>query len=357
MLKMTRRAALLGAASFLAACVQRGQIHMFEPTNEADMVPVMVATNRARTEGEAIYSGQRASGMNYSEITVSVPPAHETGRIELAFSRADPNKHFGVTNIRHFDRASEFSTHVGRRARALPAQDREAVVFVHGFNTQFPEALYRLGQMMHDFGATAVPVLFSWPSGGDPSEYLYDRDSVLFARDALETLLDQLESSDIRRIQLIGHSMGSQLIVEALRQKAIRSGGQLWSKLDGVVLASPDIDIDVFAQQASEIGTLPQPFVIMTSDRDRALLLSEWISSSRARLGSVSDQSQLAALAITLVDTSQHGDTLSTNHFTGLNSPAMIAFLKGLRNSRISQSTLPPGVQLPASLWNGDYPF
>ncbi|WP_420859872.1 alpha/beta hydrolase [Marivivens marinus] len=349
---LTRRAVLLGGVSLVAACAPRGQITVLPALDTADKVDVLVATNRAPVETRALFSGNRSTVTHYAEITVSVPPRHRTGEVEIHRRRADARKHFGITGAERLSDARAFGARVARRALDLPAGQREAVVYVHGFNTNFPEALYRLGQMVHDFGVEGVPVLFSWPSGGEAGDYLYDRDSVLFARDSLEELLTQLDQSQVNRITLIGHSMGSQLIMETLRQRAIRRQG-LWSKLTGVILVAPDIDVDLFTRQALEIGTLPQPFIVMTSDKDRALQLSEWVSSSRARLGTVTSSAAVAALPVTVIDTSSEADRFGGNHSTGLSSPAMIALIRGLRENEITESPLPGGgggVALPAIL-------
>jgi len=345
----SRRGFLLCSSSFVAACAARGEIDAMNPAVATQVVDILVASNRARVASESIFSGERSVRMNFAQLGVSIPAAHRVGELEVARRRADPRRHFGVTSVLDLPDAQAFSAQIARRALALPSAQREAVVYVHGFNTRFAEALYRLAQMYHDFQATGIPILYSWPSSGNADDYLYDRDSVLFARDELESLLDRLENSQIDRIQLIGHSMGSHLIVETLRQRAIRRNGQLWSKLNGVILISPDIDIDVFKRQAEEIGQLPQPFVIFTSNRDRALQLSQWISASRTRLGSVSDRSALAALQVTVIDTTDEASRLGLNHMTGATSPAMISILSGLRNSRITESVLPPsyGTAIP----------
>lgn len=344
MTSLTRRSLLAGMPLFLAGCAERATIQTMGLAATATQLDILVATNRAKSaNGSEIYGSQRANGMNYGEIGVSVPASHKPGQVETPRrGPANPNTHFGVTNAREFDTEVAFSARIAERALALAPAQREAVIFVHGFNNTFPEALYRFGQMTYDFRVSGLPVLFSWPSGGDAKTYLYDRDSVLFARDGLEALLDRLERSQVNRIQIIAHSMGSQLVVETLRQKSIRTGGTLWSKLEGVVLISPDIDVDVFAAMATEIGRLPQPFVVMTSERDRALQLSEFLAAGRARLGTESDSAVLMTLPITVIDTSAEGTVLGANHMTGVSSPAMIAFLQGLRDSRITQTVLAP---------------
>jgi esterase/lipase superfamily enzyme len=61
--------------------------------------------------------------------------------------------------------------------------------------------------------------------------------------------------------------------METLRQIAIDGRSGLLGRIGTVVLILPDPDVDVFRAQALRIGALPQPFLIVTSPRDRVLAL------------------------------------------------------------------------------------
>jgi esterase/lipase superfamily enzyme len=95
----------------------------------------------------------------------------------------------------------------------------ETLLFVHGYNNTLSEAMYRLAQIQTDFDTGMPGVLFSWPSAGDPRGYIYDRDSVLFARDDLTAVLRQLTSGPGDKVFLLAHSMGSSLVMETGRPR------------------------------------------------------------------------------------------------------------------------------------------
>jgi esterase/lipase superfamily enzyme len=57
----------------------------------------------------------------------------------------------------------------------------------------------------------------------------------------------------------------------AMREKSIPA------KVRNVVLASPDIDIDVFRRQFIEMVPKRPRFTIFTSTRDKALGVSRWL--------------------------------------------------------------------------------
>ncbi len=95
---------------------------------------------------------------------------------------------------------------------------------MHGYNTRFEEAVYRLAQIAHDAGAPVVPVLFTWPSRGKLFDFVYDRESATYSRDGLETVLQAMvKDPNVREISILAHSMGNFVAVEAIRQMAIRT--------------------------------------------------------------------------------------------------------------------------------------
>lgn len=348
---LNRRAFLLTSIATVAACAPRGELTSIRPDQSGTDVDLLVATNREPAENGIGFSSTRSPKTHFAGFRVSVPEDHKIGQVELPRRRHDPRKHFSIVSGDTFSSERAFANEIANRVQRLPLERREAILYIHGYNVTFSESLFRLGQLVHDFEINGVPLLFSWPSEGEGSGYLYDRDSALIARDTLEALLDVLNRSQVQRIQIIAHSMGSHLLMETLRQRAIRNNGRLWSKLEGIVLVAPDIDIDLFTKQTKEIGNLPQPFIIMASDQDRALLLSEFVSGSRARLGLIASDPALAALPVTVIDTSEHAERFGANHDTALSSPAIISLIRGIQNSQIAEDSLPAGrVALPAWL-------
>ena len=88
--------------------------------------------------------------------------------------------------------------------------------------------------------------------------------------------------------------MGNWVTVEALRQIKI-SANKLprIEKLGAVVLAAPDIDIDVFKAQMRRFGKPRKPFFIIVSRDDKALRFSDFIAGGKERLGSYTNDAEL----------------------------------------------------------------
>jgi esterase/lipase superfamily enzyme len=120
--------------------------------------------------------------------------------------------------------------------------------------------------------------------------------------------------------------MGTWVTMEALRQLAITGDRDLGGRLGDVVLASPDIDVDVFKSQMQRYGKPRKPFVLLLSDDDRALKLSGILAGARPRLGGYADARDLAEYGVTVVDLSGiGGDRL--NHTKFAENPVLVRLL------------------------------
>lgn len=204
------------------------------------------------------------------------------------------------------------------------------MIYVHGYNNNLSEAVYRHAQIAYDFGMSGPQVTFSWSSAAEPLGYAYDRDSVAIARDQLELLIVSLATRQPRRIVLLAHSIGSLLLVEVLRQMAIGGKAHLFKRFAAVALMSPDIDVDLFKAQVERIQPLPQPFAIFVSKTDKALRLSAGITGKSARLGSTADITELQGMGFTVFDLSTFTDGAAGDHFAAVSSPTAIALLGGI---------------------------
>jgi esterase/lipase superfamily enzyme len=311
----------------LVGCGERSEIVVVPPLDGATVHQVLFATNRAANG--RLFGAARSSETTYGIVNVSVPPEHEVGVVEYPGHSAKGQASFGIVDAATTKDPTAFEQLLQQQVALRPKGRRRAVVFVHGYNNTFAEALYMNTQIIHDYKSQDIPILFSWPSAGENLGYLQDRDSVMFSRSALETVLEQIDGSGIESFVIVAHSIGSQLVMEALRQHAIRNKGTQWPKLDGVVLVSPDIDIEMFEQQRADMGGLPKPFVVIGSGNDRLLALSGVINGNSVRLGMVEDASILANADATVVSSSFATHLFSANHTTAFASPEMIALLKG----------------------------
>ncbi len=352
----TRRAVLVGlTGAAVSACAPRGMIALVPGSaGVGEPRTVFVGTTRAAADGGP-FLAERSPDISYARYVVSIPPAHVPGQIEHpGRDSLDPARHFVTLQEDRFVSAAAFRTQLAPDLRALALGQRDAVIYVHGFNNTFADGVYRIAQIGHDLKVPAVTVHYSWPSAGTPLNYGYDRDSVLFARDGLQTLIEEVRAAGAEHVILVAHSMGALLAMETLRQIEIGGTGSARRLVDAVVLFSPDIDIGLFREQALRIGNLPEPFVIFTSRRDRALTLSARLTGQKlARLGNLQDLSQVAELDVLVMDVSAFGDGSAMNHFAAVKSPALISLFSAvgtldtsLGNDQAGRTGLFPGTVL-----------
>jgi esterase/lipase superfamily enzyme len=119
--------------------------------------------------------------------------------------------------------------------------------------------------------------------------------------------------------------------MESLRQMAIRDG-KVNPKINNVILASPDIDIDVFARQFTELGPNHPKFTVFVSQDDRALSASRLISGDVLRLGAIDPsaepyRSKLEKAGINVFDLTKVKSGDSLNHGKFAESPEIVQLI------------------------------
>jgi esterase/lipase superfamily enzyme len=332
MVSIRKLAAIFVCVALLGGCAG-GQSHNMlnattaEPQAIAGTHRILVATTRERSQqaGE-VFSGARGDGLSFARVDVTVPGVHVSGRLEEPSNgaRRDAAKHFAAGEIAVFPDPDGF---VAAARKSLVDTQGRALVFIHGYRTPFDGSAYRAAQIIHDSGYKGTPVLFSWASTGRTVDYIYDNNSATIARDGLEQTLRLLRQAGAKRIDIVAHSMGNWLTMEALRQIVIANDRMITDSLGDVVLASPDIDVDVFKSQLQRIGKRDRPFFVLVSRDDRALLLSSIIAGNRPRVGDYDKDSDIAALGVVVIDVSalSSGDRL--NHARFADNPVLVQLL------------------------------
>ena len=172
---------------------------------------------------------------------------------------------------------------------------KEVFLYVHGYNNTFEEAALRMSQIWHFMGRVGVPVIYSWPAGssGLLRGYTHDRESGEFTNTHLKQFLrDIIASDDVNKLNLIAHSRGTDVLATALKElhieyRAIGKNTREELKIGQLVLAAPDIDLDVFLERfgAENLGFVPEQLTVYVSPKDKAIGLSTWLFGSAKRLG------------------------------------------------------------------------
>jgi esterase/lipase superfamily enzyme len=187
--------------------------------------------------------------------------------------------------------------------RQMMDGQRDTVMFVHGFNTTFEEALIsgaRLKRGLAQRGLDVNLVVFTWPSEGEALpfvSYFRDREDAKASGPALgrafvrvKEYIDALSPADLcqQRIHVVAHSMGNYLLRHALQYVIGRGTNNLSRLCDQIIMAAPDEDEDGF-EHDHKLALLPRiarGVTVYFSRLDRALLASDITKNQPDRLGS-----------------------------------------------------------------------
>lgn len=187
----------------------------------------------------------------------------------------------------------QFHEEIGRRL-ALTGR-KEAYIFIHGYHNTFESPMFVMAGLWHFLGRQGIPIVYSWPSGGESplQGYTYDRESGEFTICHLKNFLQVLASCpELEKIHVISHSRGTDIATSALGEliseiRAARKSPHQELKLGHFILAAPDLDMEVAIQRfATKRLALETDRVTMyVSEKDRAIGLSDWLFSTQRRLG------------------------------------------------------------------------
>jgi esterase/lipase superfamily enzyme len=281
------------------------------------VVRVFYGTDRkaaASPKTETFYGSERTE-LQIGTCDVSIPRDHRMGAMErpsvlkLEFTE-DPNRHIVIQDISPLD-DKEFYKRVQQRADK--AAESQAFVFVHGFGTSFAEAARRTAQLSYDLGFDGVPMCFSWPSKGEISEIAYqsDYDSARAGAADLKRFLENLKArTTIKHVHLIAHSMGNQVLTDALSEIALAGTSTQSFHCDQLILAAPDLDAAVFAKEiVPHMRAVANRVTLYASRNDMALSYSQTLHQNLPRAGMAGD-ALVVIPGIDTIDVSQIDSSL-----------------------------------------------
>lgn len=213
--------------------------------------------------------------VGYCDVTI--PPNHAKGRLEspswLKMEwKQDERKHVILQSIEP-DQEESYFNNLAQRLK--DSSKNEVLVFIHGYNVTFADAVRRTAQLYHDLEFPGVPLCYSWPSSGTLTGYTHDEATVGWTVAHLEKFLADIhQRSKAQKIHLIAHSMGNRALVGALERLVLRDKNA-GDYLGQIVLAAPDVDSGELSNRyIPTIISNVERMTLYTSQNDRALLAS-----------------------------------------------------------------------------------
>lgn len=311
---------------------------------EATLQRIFIASTRQASEefGE-LYSGARSTDLGLASVDVSIPPTHQAGKLERPKQLPpDPRTEFAAVNPVVYASDQAFINALNTAIRDVPRGKRDVLFFVHGYNNTTSDAVLRLAQFVEDSGFEGVPVLFDWASAGQLKRYVYDLNSALIARSQLAEIGAILASTNAEGYDIFAHSMGGFLTMEALSSAAQTGRLNYSGRLKNVILASPDVDLDLFRSHMATLNKADLELFVLLSKDDGALRISKALAGGVSRVGAA-DAQTLAELGVIAIDLTEIGDSSSGSHSKFAGSPEIVQLLgEGLnQHNRFDRSTRP----------------
>ena len=259
-----------------------------------ELIKVHFGTHRSRTGRNNPYDyfrGGRNASMTYGNAVVSVPVRREIGSLPrpprwMKEDRANPDHYFVIKSMDTCSERSCFFAEITDALRA--AEEREALIFVHGYNTSFASAVLRTGQLAADLELDGAAILYSWPSKGTVLSYLTDKNEAIapYIRDLKDLIRDVAVQTGASKVHLVAHSLGGEFLLKALEGLTTELQPTTAPPFREIVFASPDVDSLDFRDRLPRVQRLGRRTTVYSSNTDMALQFSEWVNGS-SRAGSV----------------------------------------------------------------------
>ena len=240
------------------------------------------------------------SSTHFGICKVNVPKNHSTGEIKLTKdNRQSSHEFFKILNSKSLNEAAVFDY--------LKKSERYPLVFVHGFNVRYEDAVLRASQIAYDLKYQGPVVLFTWPAGagdGFLDQQMITRtydNNLKNARDSIgvfKSFLNQLKDNNIK-VNLVVHSMGHQIVLPALKEFAAANPDS--KIINELILNAPDFAADQFISIADAVKENSRRITIYCSYNDRAMTVSE-LYNKNPRFGACAFSESIDSINVSLVD-------------------------------------------------------
>ncbi|MDR1827696.1 MAG: alpha/beta fold hydrolase [Methylobacteriaceae bacterium] len=316
---MSRRTALFSAAAtaLLPFFPVRNAAALVppEPTEHVDTLLFASVRKYIPADGGGSFTADRGSALAVGTVTFA---RGQPGALRKALSLGPGDFVPGSPRLSTGDQNAE--------GFVRETDGREVMLYVHGYRETFVSAATTTFDLARAIGFDQCAAFFSWPSTGGTLDYARDRESALWSREHLADLLTALLRRGSReKVHLVAHSMGTLLVLESLREVLREGGGARMARLGAVVLAAPDVDMDLFVQAVERLKPLAERITVISAVNDRALALSSVISGGE-RAGMV-DRERLERLGVRVADASEFAAGI-LNHDLYLSNPDVVQVVR-----------------------------
>ena len=281
-----------------------------EPFDDTKSVRVLVVTNR-KSKSAGFGCGNENFGVTIDGVVrlgackINVPKNHAVGETNLTRDNRQPSADFfKIIEAKPLEQIDFI--------KEIKDSKRTPLVFVHGFNVRYEEAVLRASQIAYDLKYQGAIILFTWPAGGGDGfieqtllNKTYENNSAaaIASVAAFKDFLLSLQKSEIK-INLMVHSMGHQIVLPALKELGESKGGKVL--INHLILNAPDFGINDFGPIVKNIKKVSDKTTVYCSYNDKAMLASKTFNKND-RLGACTLFEDVDVINVGAIDDSYLG--------------------------------------------------
>ncbi len=273
---------------------------------------VFVVTNR-KAKNQNFGCSQKSFGSAYDNklkfgfCQVNVPKNHDIGEIESA---SDDSKslqnYFKITGGKALSQEEMILS--------LKKSKHYPLIFVHGFNVPYEEAILRASQIVYDLKYQGPIILFTWPAGVlEEGNFFAEtvinktyEENAANARDSVlifKNFINELQKNNIKANLLI-HSMGHQVALPALAK--IGEENLKFLPIYKAILNAPDFENEQFKKLLGNIKKTAQQITLYCSYNDKAISASK-VFNKTERLGACLATDEIDVINVSAIDDPSFG--------------------------------------------------
>lgn len=284
--------------------------------NETKTINVYIATNR-KLEGTNFGCSNLTFGVDREErlkdsqyrigvCRVNVPKNHTTGEVKFENDpRSDSHQFYKMVGVKGI-LEDQFLTHL-KQSKRIP------LIFVHGFNVRYQDAILRVAQIAYDLKYQGPVLLFSWPAGARDGfldetlinkTYQANKENAQLSVKAFKNYLQKFFVNKIP-VNIVVHSMGHQVALPALKELSIKNSGSDFL-VNELILNAPDYEVYNFQETASLVKKITKRITLYCSYNDKAMVASSSYNKN-VRLGACANIDDVDTINVGQIDDKTFG--------------------------------------------------
>ena len=292
-----------------------------EDYTETRSLDVFVVTNRKlKTANFGCTNNQFGveldNSVHFGICKINVPKNHSTGEVNLSRdNRQSSHQYFKFLNSKSLPESTVIDF--------FKKTKRTPLVFVHGFNVRYEDAVLRAAQIAYDLKYQGPIIVFSWPAGaGDgffdekmiTRTYESNRKSAKGTIQIFKNFLNDLKTNDLK-INLMVHSMGHQVVLPALEELTKSNIDKNKNVINELILNAPDFEASEFLKLIDTIKETTKRITLYCSYNDKAMVVSESYNKNE-RLGACTFSENLDSINVSLIDAPTMGLGLGHSYYS-----------------------------------------